>query len=462
MIPARWIAGPLLPVALLSGATQTHAASAVRHVIYAEDSADYPNPERGFSKSKGPDASARAAGMTLVHVYFRLDRFRDSPLPQRFLDQVAAQFAEARESGVKLVPRFTYNFPEGMPNPKVDRDAPLSRVLDQLDQLAPVLRANADVIAFLEAGFVGAWGEWHHSTSGLDELPAKRAIVRRLLQILPPSRSIVLRYERDKRAIFGRDAPLTAVEAFTGEPVARVGHHDDCFLASKDDWDTYRPAPGRPIAAAKGYLSAENRYVPQGGETCNDGPDAQPYIGCANAMKDLAAEHWSQLNSDYNLKVLDRWKREGCYAEISKRLGYRLRLVRATYRARVSAGGIFRAALTLVNDGFAAPYNPRDLELVLRAAGRSFRLRLPQDPRRWLPGAPVVLDLRVRLPSAMRPGAYKAYLALPDPEPRLRSRPEYAIRLANRGVWRPATGENALNWRIEVGPRRGPTLRAPS
>lgn len=449
MIATRPVAALLVALALLAGGSPTHA-TAIRHVTYAADGSDFPNPERGFSRSKGPGASARAAGMSLVHVYFRLDAFRDTPLPQQFLAQVAARFAEARTSGVKLIPRFTYNFPADMADPTVDRDAPLSRVLQHLDQLAPVLRANADVIAFMEAGFVGAWGEWHHSTSGLEELPAKRAIVARLLQILPPSRSIALRYERDKRAIFGRDAPLSALEAFTGQPIARVGHHDDCFLASKDDWDTYRATPDRPIAAAKAYLSAENRYVPQGGETCNDGPDAQPYIGCANALKDLAAEHWSQLNSDYNLKVLDRWKREGCYAEISRRLGYRLRLLRATYPAQASAGGVLRARITLVNEGFAAPYNPRDLELVLRAPGGTYRMKLPQDPRRWLPGGPVTFNLMVRLPTAMPAGAYQAFLALPDPDPRLSSRAEYAIRLANLGVWRPATGENALNWRISV------------
>ena len=460
MRPVRPIGALLLALALLVGGSRTCAASAVRHVSYAADAADFPNPERGFSKSKGSGANARAAGMTLVHVYFRLDGFRDRPLPQSFLDEVAARFAEARASGVKLVPRFTYNFPQGMPDAKVDRDAPLARVLQHLDQLAPVLRDNADVIAFLEAGFVGAWGEWHHSTSGLDELPAKRAIVARLLRILPPSRSIALRYERDKRAILGRDSPLTALEAFTGKPIARIGHHDDCFLASKDDWDTFRPTPGRPIAAAKAYVSAENRYVPQGGETCDDGPEAQPYIGCANALSELAAQHWSQLNSDYNLKVLDRWKREGCYAEISKRLGYRLRLMRATYPTRVSAGGILRARLTLVNDGFAAPYNPRGLELVLRGARGSYRMELPQDPRRWLPGAPITLDIAVRLPGTVAAGAYQAFLALPDPEPRLRSRPDYAIRLANSGAWRPSTGDNALNWRIEVRPARAATSPA--
>ena len=454
MIAMRLLASFSIALALASGGAivgARSAAPAVRHVSYSPDQGDFPNPERGFSKSKGSAADARAAGLTLVHVYFRLDGYRNARLPQSFLDDVARRFQDARTNGVKLVPRFTYNFPQGLPNADIDCDAPLSRVLEHLGQLAPVLRDNADVIAFMEAGFVGAWGEWHHSTSGLEELAAKRAIMARLLEILPPSRSVVLRYERDKRAIFGRDAPIRAIEAFTGKPITRVGHHNDCFLASKDDWDTYRPTADRPISTAKAYLSVENRYVPQGGETCDDGPDAHPYIGCANALAALANEHWSQLNSEYHRGVLDRWKREGCYSEISKQLGYRLRLVSSAYSPEVRRGTRLRGTVVLVNEGFAAPYNPRGLELVLRSVGHPpVRLQIPADPRRWLPGAPITLALDFKLPATVGGGVYDAFLAMPDPAPRLRSRPDYAIRLANRGIWRAANGENALNWRIRV------------
>ena len=47
-------------------------------------------------------------------------------------------------------------------------------------------------------------------------------------------------------------------------------------------------------------------------------------------------------------------------------------------------------------------------------------------------------------------GTYALSLALPDPEPTLHDRPEYAIRLANAGLWDAATGSHSLKQSITV------------
>jgi len=54
------------------------------------------------------------------------------------------------------------------------------------------------------------------------------------------------------------------------------------------------------------------------------------------------------------------------------------------------------------------------------------------------------------LPSTVEPGTYQLLLNLPDPEPTLKGRPEYSIRLANAGVWEAATGYNNLQATIEI------------
>ena len=45
---------------------------------------------------------------------------------------------------------------------------------------------------------------------------------------------IALRTPRQKTDLYGA-TPLTAAEAFTGSPRARIGAHNDCFLASITD-----------------------------------------------------------------------------------------------------------------------------------------------------------------------------------------------------------------------------------
>ena len=421
-------------------------------VTYAADLSDFPNPERGFSAASGTAATARAANLSLMHVYFRLDDYKGADLPASYLAKVAATFADARRNGVKVVPRFIYNFPKGLPLKPGDEDAPLPRVLRHLDQLEPVLRENSDVIAFFEAGFVGAWGEWHHSTSGLDETPAKKAILFRLLDILPPSRAVALRYQRDKKAIFNRTRPITPQEAFSGSAVSRVGHHNDCFLASADDWDTYRRTEDDTLEEQKAYLAAENLYVPQGGETCNTAADAQPFIQCGNAVRELARLRWSQLNRDYHTGVLDLWKSQGCYDEIARRVGYRFRLLGSSFPTQLKPTDILEGTISITNDGFANPYNSRSVELVLRniKTGDEHSIPLPNDPRRWIPGETQILLISAPLPASVRPGSYKLFLNLPDPEPSLRGRPEYSVRLANQGTWEPETGYNRLKVKVSV------------
>ena len=155
--------------------------------------------------------------------------------------------------------------------------------------------------------------------------------------------------------------------------------------------------------------------------------------------------HFSFINEDYHRGVVAGWSRQGCRAEMDRCLGYRLVLRDADLPATCGSRESFRLRLRLRNEGWAAPFNPRPVYAVLAGAGGRFDVRLPGlDPRRWAPGQEVAIDSVVRLPAAATPGAYRLALWLPDSSPRLRHRPEYAVRFANEGVWDAATGLNGL------------------
>jgi hypothetical protein len=389
--------------------------------------------------------------VTLIRAYFVISEFREAPVSPAMLERVRADFAAIRQAGMKVIPRFAYNFgPVGAP------DASIERILGHLEQLTPVLRDNHDIIAFMETGFLGAWGEWHASTNnllGTSEGPRfanenSRAIVNKLLEVLPPARMIVLRYPRHKMEIFGPE-PLTAAEAYSGTPKSRVGAYNDCFLASNNDVGTYT----RNIEREKQFYRQDNLFVPQGGETCGIRPESKERVACPTAMRELTELHFTTLNVGYNRQVLEGWRTGGCMPDIERRMGYRFRMVDSEAPAAAAPAGELRLSLSIANDGFANLYNPRPVEIVLRAkaGGTPVRLATKEDPRRWMTGATTTVRLSAALPKALTPGEYDLYLALPDAAEPLRSRPEYAIRFANQGVWDAAAGMNRLAHTVKIG-----------
>ena len=452
---------------LVPAAARPPAAPATQ--TYEATAEDFANPERGFYIQRAyPSRNAASSGalreedlrlarerhMTLVRMLYSLRAYREAPLPEPLLATLAADFARARAAGVKVIPRFSYSSAIGQP------DAALDRILAHIDQLTPVLRANADVIAFFEAGFAGAWGEWHSSTNGLfdagPDVPypqvnaRTRAILDRLLAALPPDRMIALRCPRFKQWFFGEQA-LGLQDAFSGAAQARTGAINDCLLASPDDMGTYT----NRMAAEKAYLHRDNLFVPQGGETCSVGPEAQPFIQCANALHEMAYLRYSNLNSDYHRGVLRVWTEGGCMPEIQRRLGYRFRLLESRIPPRVKPGAALAVSFRVTNEGWANLYNPRPVELVLRnqSTGKTYTLPVPEDPRRWMPGEVLQVVVEGGVPAQAAPGAYDVLLRLPDAAPGLRDHPEYAVRLANTAVWEPATGMNRLQGILTIDPR---------
>jgi hypothetical protein len=172
-------------------------------------------------------------------MYYHVAEFRNAPLSATFLERLDQDFALARSASFKIVPRFAYNLYTGGP------DASLAVVLAHLDQLAPLLRRNVDVLAFVELGFIGCWGELHSSSNGLvDDASfapysvdntATRTIIDKAFEIVPPERMIAVRYPRFEFRYFGNEdfrpiPPLTDAQAFDGTIRARWGHHDDCLV----------------------------------------------------------------------------------------------------------------------------------------------------------------------------------------------------------------------------------------
>jgi hypothetical protein len=261
-----------------------------------------------------------------------------------------------------------------------------------------------------------------------------------------------VRYPYFKQQIFktaaGSYERVDASNAYSGSKVARVGHHNDCFLASPTDYGTYERGD-QTRAAETVYLSEETLYTLFGGETCNP----HELNDCQRALTELQTLHASYLNNGYHPKVLAKWKEQGCFDEVAQRLGARFVLEQSRADQRAQPGQTLELELSLSNRGFAALYNPRAVEFVLKSATGAAVYSFPQpiDPRTWKPGERQTIKTTLELPSDMEPGTYRLALYMPDPAPRLRDDPRYAFRLANEGVWDAESGYNLLAEGILIG-----------
>ncbi|HOZ76623.1 MAG TPA: DUF4832 domain-containing protein [Ferruginibacter sp.] len=475
-------------------------------IFYKESQEDFANPERGFYFPTGTKASdfqlldsqrmsrfryhlqaidgvASPVNISLVYRGYELDIFKDKPLSDVFLQSLQKDFDIIRSTGLKLVLRFAYTNSTHGGDCKDEYkicppygDAPVHIVMQHVQQLKPLLRKNADVIAVLQQGFIGIWGENyftdHFGYAGLDgtgrildsSWQHRNTFLKALLDAMPKDRMVQVRTPQIKqRFVYGpgaatNSAAITAKEAFTQSDKARTGLHNDCFLASEDDYGTFydygNSVSKRDTAniVLRKYFEAESRYVAVGGETCDDAyspqNDCEP---AGHAESEMKRMHYSYLNALYNTKVNNDWDSGGCMKNIKRKLGYRLLLRSTVLPKKITAGKKFTITLRLENTGYASPFNPRPVQLILRnkKTRQVIALNFNTSVQKWFTGK-IYLQQPFILPAATAKGEYELLISMPDGYKSLQSNPAYSIRLANEDVWEETTGYNYLLHNLHV------------
>ena len=387
------------------------------------------------------------AGYRLMRTHVQLDAYRDRPLDDAFLARLESGFDAVRTLGAKVIPRFTYNNPSTafLGGTGYIPDAPLAQVLTHIAQLGPVLARHADVIAWFEAGFVGAWGEWHSSRHRLDRDEPKAKIRDALLASFPADRQILFRYPGDVQRWYPAGRSSDALHA---NGIARVGIHNDCFMSDRTDGNTF---PDKGPADLRDFTARWNRETAYGGETCQFKPKR-------TACRDIQAE-----GPRYGLTYLNRfgtldafkaqWKAEGCLDSVISAIGPRIELQSLRHPVQARAGEEIELQVVVRNAGWSRIPNRRRLELVLEplGAGATARLPLPIDSDGWAPGQAQAQVVRVRLVTSLAAGRYRLALASPDPSASLAGDPRYGLSFANSDD--PGTGQrwDAARARFETG-----------
>lgn len=441
-----------------------------------QDDALEKNPDRGWRLEAyvsvgGTDAEPEKAVISaleyykaynpqLCQVYFYLTDYKDTPtIDQKGLDRIQRVFDTARERGIKYIVRFAYESDmEGT------GEASDEIMLSHMPQLRPILEKNADVIHTVEAGFLGAWGEWHSYKMEHDEL----ALLNGILDMVPESLYVQVRYPRIKNLL---------ADTQPGNPnLQRMGYHDDSFFGWQYAVGNDGLNPGNTYWE---QMRQESAYAPQGGEMfwgCQyDLNKWAPTTGELAIRKYSAFHqnsfslyhsftedgfvHWviamgpgvgyysmrqwqteavsQELLDSYGVAYDPLWFRDEngevidrtAFEFVQDHLGYRLRAMDVTLNGILGCGQNLQVSLNLKNTGFSAAFHMQSGFAVLDQDGNVVSTVSVGDPTRWLPADPDTNELlthnvaeTLTLPEA--PGTYQIAFYL-------RNSAGTAARLAN-------------------------------
>ena len=412
--------------------------------------------EKSSRRDNWPFPKYKRDGVTVTQAYCYLNKYCDSEIPQTKLDALQADFDRARRHGVKFLLRFASETDTSRL-----RGPYLPRILAHIAQLKEIVNRNADVIYCLQIGWVGAWGEFHASKSGIEKHPEQIAkVVAATLDILPPNRSTMM------RTILARD---DAMRLLAGREDGRIGFFNDATLAGFIEggtfvdrseqmeklswgdvlWRKYGEKGGYQYDAA----ALVGRRAPVDGElfwsTSRINPCWETGLGAILRLKEhhyttFSVVHGnSELDKSDSPGAIDRWKATPVTPELLKAYGvdcdpdyfadapYRTAydFIRDHLGYRLVAKAVAwtdgTARVLVHNYGFAAPVNPRKASFAVIAADGTVRTYPTDfDCRALEAAADTVIEGRV---PALGAGER---LALWLPDEMLADRAEYAIRLA--------------------------------
>jgi len=415
-------------------------------VTYNEDSSvNVLNPDRGFyignfeltqeeDYNIFEEVKEEETTLALALIYLK-DYLEIETLPQMIIDNIDKNLQDAEALNIKLILRVKYRNREG-------EDPSKEIALSHLEQLTGVLQKHKEIISIVQAGVIGAYGEWHSFTgdyadSNEEYLENRKAIVTKLTQIFP-DKYIQVRTPMHKEQMFGSaeyykdvgiDAQITSEIAFSDDVRAKVAHHNDCFLASEDDEGTYAD---ENINFWRDYVINDTLYSPLGGETCND--DSR-FTNCSYALNELKELRWSYINQSFEEDVIQRWKDEGCYEEIRENIGYRLV---ATDLYLDQSDDSLDIKLNLTNKGYAAPYIKSDVSFILKDINTSNSYTYAVDDvdlRTFYSGESNAINKKISLQN-LSTGTYCLSVQL---------RKNYSdVKLSNNDLWDDASKSNVL------------------
>lgn len=371
-------------------------------------------------------------------------------LPQQMLQDIASRIAAFSGTGARLIVRFTYNFGPIGPNAK---DVPADLIVQHIDQLAPILIRNKDIVLALEAGFIGTWGEWHDSTNGNDTAAAQKLVLDRELKYFSGLFPILVRYPGDLIQYTG-----------TTQPAPGLGLHDDFYASNTDDGSTWNPCNPGAGYCLSGFTSKQlqtyGSAVSAATMFAGEFGALDPTLQACDALD--AYSHTYNVQSitltPFPTSIGTELEDEGCALSFYNKVGVRIELHKLSVIGNPVSGDRLDLAVTLSNEGYGRVIRPHPARVIFFSNGSPVaELPIPLadlDLRQLQPAAEPAWQtfwIHLHLPANfLLDGPSSIALVFPDPAPSLKSSPAYALPLNSIedkdsvSVFDPTTGYNVI------------------
>lgn len=482
-----------LPVYALSATAQTAAvATPVGHggittdgdqiylsTDYTTDTTVIANPERGTIHQHDVHSNKKSYNLTkdevqqwrteekktLVRMSVYLDNFvKNGTISQSYINTIKSNLDAIRDGGGKCILRFAYTEDTG----KKPWDASVDIIKQHISQLKSEIFDNySDVISVLEAGFLGVWGEWYYTNN--DSKADRKAVLDALLDAMPTNRFVSVRTPSYKYNVFGKTSAdyTTEATAYDGSDYSRIGAFNDAFVASENDMGSFGSnsrgggVKSDGVEQDRTFWANDTKFGPMGGESTE--PDKASLVNSlyTRTLTDLAKYHYTYMNEEWYEGFVNKWKStvdkatalhpgDTYWDTMQKRLGYRFTIAGAQITKTVNE--VLHVQFAILNDGYATPYNPRPLKVVLlKENNGKYTIAATldptanhspvsaanenTDPRRWWSGETTTVSMWLSAASLDANTKYAVAIELPDEDATLAKDDAYSIRLANVGTW---------------------------
>ncbi|MCM1133840.1 MAG: DUF4832 domain-containing protein [Ruminococcus flavefaciens] len=390
----------------------------------------------------------------------------DYDLDDAFFESWDTTLQNCRDNGCMVALRFRYDA-NGKDNPE---PATFEQVLNHIQQIkdSGLLEKYSDIIAYVESGFVGKWGEQHGGK--YTSLQYKAQLLEALLQAVPAPIPVTVRtpdifaeWAGIKRADLADSELIDSLteSTYTSDVQAnryRVGLYNDGYMGSNSDLGTYA---NREIETDWLHNQTYTSYY--GGEFSGNISFAQQYETYLpeNAIPEMYKTHLSYINSnifqlykdytfsaEYDTVSADNsaYYGQNVYKFMRDHLGYRFVVRKSEISAQTEQGGEAVVNFEVENTGFANVIPSVQSYVILEKDGVYTLAETDDiDCHNWDSCTVSSETLNINIPDNIEPGDWNVYLKLNmGTEADIKNMTNRSIRFANENIWNGSLGANYM------------------